>query len=231
MALPAILGIAAPLISGIAGLFSNSGSKQESTTSKTSGDFASTTSGAQSDLPPELMQMLTQLFGRVVGSGSAEVSQEAGQERLEALRQFDPVKWAEEVTQHAATSAGLQLNQGINTTTQAAGGRGSTMTTLLENRLRNETAANLGGVATSARATGEQIANQGVVSLIDSLMKSVTDTVAVTRGAQTAGTLTEKGTQKGTSTGTGSTTASSGGGLGGFFTGLASGLDTYWKAQ
>lgn len=229
MALPAIIGAALPIVSGIAGLFG----KKESSKSKTSENFerveTGTASNVQTDLPDELLAQLGGLFGGIVGAGAGEAAQDATRARLQELRSFDPAAYAEAVTNQAASAAGLELESGINQTYSTAGGRGSTMARLVEGRLRNQTAANLGGIAAQARAQGEDIANRGTAGLSESLMRGITDIIAVTRGSTTSQSGVTAGAAKGKGTGATSTSGSSGGGLGGFFTGLSNGLLTYWN--
>lgn len=226
MAIAGLLGLALPLVSGIAGLFGNKSSAKQ--TDNSSGEFEKGTVGSQLDLPPELLQQLGGLFGGLVGTGAGEAAQDATRSRLLKLQSFDPAAFADAVTKQAASSVGIEVGRATNNAAMDAGGAGNTMTKLLESKIRNEAAANLGGIAASARATGEDIANRGVAGLSESLMKGITDIIAVTRGAAATGTMGEKGAQKGTVTSNSS--GSSGGGLGGFFSGLASGLDTYWNS-
>lgn len=224
------LGTFLPIVTGIAGLFGNKSSGTSKETQNTSGEFEKGTTGFQADLPPELLELLGSIFGGLVGTGAGEDAQDASRKRLLDLQKFNPVEFADSITKQAASAAGIEVQRGTNAAAADAGGGGNTMTQLLNNKIRNETAANLAGISASARATGEDIANRGTAGLSESLMKGITDIIAVTRGAITQGTLGEKGSEKGTATGTGKTTGTSGGGLGGFFSGLSQGLDTYWNS-
>jgi hypothetical protein len=90
------------------------------------------------------------------------------------------------------------------------------MTALLENRLRNDTAANLAGVRAGAVSTGEQIRQAeesrltaGIQGLSDSLANQVLSLVTQGRGARTAGTTTsEEASTETTKTNTTGTTTS-----------------------
>jgi len=182
------------------------------TTTKSSATLDSTTSGNQTDLPPELLATLQTLFQGIVGSGADQAAQAAQVKQLESLSKFDPAKFADAITAQASAAAGLQLDSGINDVlSRAGGGSGSSGAVLVANKLRNETAANLGGVAASARATGEQLLSQSLTSASDSIANQIANIIASTRGSSVSGTLTESGKQ------TGKGVSKSSGGIGDFF--------------
>ena len=71
------------------------------------------------------------------------------------------------------------------------------MGALLANKLRNATAANLGGISAQATATGEGIRQSqqneittGITSTSSTLLQSILSLISGTRGADTTGTST-----------------------------------------
>jgi len=195
------------------GLFKKlTGIFDKKTKTKTSSTLDSTTTGSQSDLPPELLASLQGLFQGLVGSGAGQASQDALAGRLDSLANFDPAQFASAVAAQASSAAGLQLDAGINDVlSRAGGGAGSSGAQLVANKARNETAANLGGIIAGARAQGEQILTQGLSSATDSIANQIANIIAGTRGSTVSGTLTESGKQ------TGVGVSKSGGGIGDFF--------------
>jgi len=188
-----------------------------STTTSSKAASKSTTAGEQTDLPPELLASLRSLFQNTVGGDAGAAVQSAGVNRLNSLNGFNPEQFANDVSNQAAVEAGLNLESSVNDVlSRAGGGNGSSQAALITNRLRNNTAATLAGTRAAARATGEQIATQGIGQASGDLNQLLATIIQGTRGSSVSGKLTEDATQ------TGKATSKNNPGLGGFFKGLAS---------
>lgn len=173
----------------------------EKTTTQSSSTFDKTTEGAQTDLSPELLAALSSLFGNTLGSGSFDASRLAMTDRLSEVGGFNTQAHADAITEKAKAFAELDLESGINQISSRAGGSASSnsMVALLANKLRNQTAANIGGINSAAKLDAEKFKTEGVNALGQGLSKQVLDLISVARGAQTQGSLKEHGTESGRS--------------------------------
>lgn len=214
-----MLGQIGGLLSSLFGGSSSSGGSFNSTTN-------STTKASSQDLSPDLLKSLEGLFkGQVGGTGFNDATS-AASGRLKQLvdqskaPQFDVAGFAKGVTDAATSGAQLDLESGINGMLSKSGitESGNSMGALLANKMRNATAATLGGVNAQAMATGEGIKEQqqtnitkGINDTGSTILQSILDLIAKTRGASNTGTSTTD------SKTTGSESSSTKGGLLGLF--------------
>lgn len=151
----------------------------------------------------EILAGLESLLGTQMssfGTSTAATQARLGQLSQQAqLAPFDVAQYEQQVAGQAAARAGLDLDSSINRLFSATGtsSNDNSMTALLENRMRNDTASNLAGISAGARATGEQIRQSqeaqltsGIQGLSDSLANQVLSLMTQVRGARTAGTAT-----------------------------------------
>jgi hypothetical protein len=183
---------------------SSTSSTTQSTNSHTDSTSSSTRQYGEQQFNDEI---LGELEGLLSGQlGKAGETTDFAKTRLEQLSDrasapmFDSEKYAEEVTGQAASAAGLDLDSTINSILSQTGTSetGNSMSALLANKLRNQTAANLAGVNASARSTGEQIRlaqenslTSGIQGLSDSVSNQILALVSGVKGARSAGTSTD----------------------------------------
>lgn len=185
--------------------------------SSSSGSFNSTTNSktnaSSQDLSPELLKSLEGLFqGQVGGTGFSDSTAAVGG-RLKQLvdqskqPQFDVAGFAKGITDAATSGAQIDLESGINGMLSKSGitESGNSMGALLANKLRNQTAATLGGVAAQATATGEGIRQSqqneitsGINTSSQTILQSILNLISGTRGADTTGTSTTDSKTSGT---------------------------------
>lgn len=216
-----MLNLIGGLLGGLGGMFG-----EEQTTH-------TVTDAEGQDLPDAQLKMLMDLFNSIVGNGTfgqanAALSGQLGRVENEALRvPFQAEAFAEDITKQASAAAGLDLESAVNNIISSNGGggeSGNSMTALLGNKVRNQTAANLGGIAAQARATGEGIRQ--------SQFKSNTDNIRGLSGDLTSQILgliqMSRGAYKKAHSETTATTEG-GGGIGGFLGGFANALGSFSK--
>jgi hypothetical protein len=191
-----ILGI----LGSLGGLF---GGNKKQTQHESWNEWKENWSKADSqDLSPELLKSLEGLFMKQMNSGQFESGTNAIQGRLEQLMkqsqdpQFDVDKYASGIRDQATSAAQLDLESGINSMLSQAGVSegGNSMNALMANKMRNTTAANLGGVFSQAYGEGEQIRQaqqgqltEGIQGLGGSLVESMLGLIGATRGASQTG--------------------------------------------
>jgi len=201
-----MLGQIGGLLSSLFGGSSGSSGSFSSTTK-------STTNASSKDLSDPLLKSLETLFqGQVGGSGFAD-SAGAVSGRLKQLvdqskaPQFDVAGFAKGITDAATSGAQIDLESGINGMLSKSGitESGNSMGALLASKLRNQTAATLGGISAQATATGEQIRQaqqgqltEGINTSASTILKSILDLISGTRGADTTGTSTTNSKTSGT---------------------------------
>ena len=206
-----MLEIIGGLAGALGGLFGDKKKQSESFESTTN-----TESEAQSqDLSPELLKSLESLFQTITQGGQFEKAGDAVSGRLDqilqqaAQPQFDVASFAKGITDQAVAGAQLDLESSINDMLSASGisESGNSMSALLANKMRNTTAANLGGISAEATATGEGIRQaqqgqitEGIAGLSGSLSDQVLGIIQSTRGASNKGTAKSKEHTKGTGT-------------------------------
>lgn len=210
-----VLDVIAGVLGGLGGLFGKKSKSSESFERFTD----STTEAETQDLSPELLTMLEGLFKDQVGGGKFEAGGDALSSRLNQLLdqskapQFDVNAFASGITEQATAGAQLDLESTINDILSASGSSetGNSMSALLANRLRNQTAANLAGISSGAVATGEGIRQaqqqqitEGILGLGTSLSDQILQLIQTTRGAKNIGTSTTKEHTKGTGSSSGS---------------------------
>lgn len=205
------------LIGNLIGMFG--GSKGKSSSEESFQKKSKTDSEASSqDLSPELLKSLEGLFKGQIGNfgkGNDAVSARLQQLMEQSNQpQFDVAGFAKGITDQAASVAGLAQESGINSVLSQAGSSegGNSMSALLSAKVRNQTAANLGGISAQATATGEGIRQaqqnsltEGIQGLGGSLTDSILKLIAGTRGA----TQTGKSTVNEESSGTGKSSETS----------------------
>lgn len=201
------------IISGILGALDGIlGDKQKQSESFERDSTTNTKASAQ-DLSPELLKSLESLFqSQVTGPGFGQ-SQDAISARLAQLStqaqqpQFDVASFSKGVTDQAASAANLDLESNINAILSNSGGSetGNSMNSLLANKLRNQTAANLAGINQQATATGEQIRQgqqgqitAGIQGLSSTLSNAILELIKSTRGASNTGQSESKEHTEGT---------------------------------
>lgn len=201
------------LLGGIGGLFGKKSKTDQSfeRTSDTTSDASSTDKATGTDLSPALLASLEGMFQNVVKGGGFQTANNALSGRLSQLVNqskqpaFDATGFAEGITRQAGAMAGLDLESSINGILSASGTTesGNSMSALLANKLRNQTASNLAGISANARATGEGIRQSGEKLITDSisglaggLEQGILGLIQSTRGASTSGTQTSTGTAK-----------------------------------
>jgi len=195
------------LLGGIAGilggLFGGGGSSSQSFEKHSTTKTDATTT----DLSPDLLKQLEDLFKSSVGSGNFQTSSNALVDRIKQLStaaqkpEFDVAGFAKGVTDQASAAAGLDLESAINGLLSKSGvtESGNSMNALLANKLRNQTTANIAGVNAQATATGEGIRSsqsntltQGIQNLSATLSQQILQLIQGTRGATATGTSTSK---------------------------------------
>lgn len=199
------------ILGGLGGLFGGKKKQNESFERITKTESEATAT----DLSPELLKELESLFMSTLGSGQFEQTGSALSSRLQQLMgragedQFDVAGFAKGITDQAVAGAGLDLESSINGMMSASGSSiaGNSMGTLLANKLRNQTAANLSGIAAQATATGEGIRQaqqqgltEGIMGLSGALSGQIMDLIKSTRGARNHGTAKSKEHTKGKGT-------------------------------
>lgn len=233
----ALLSILGGIASGLGSLFGG-GDEEEQSFSR---DSTVTNNATKTDLSPELLKALEGLFGKVIDSGRFEQSGAAQGSRLAQLSAraaegptFDVDSFVKGITQQATANAGLDMESSINELASKSGGsiEGNSMNRLLANRIRNQTAANLAGIASQAASTGEQIRlagehelTTGIEGLSTGLSDQLLKLINVTRGAtqSASGKTTEK------TSGTGSSEKDKG--IGGIFDGISSIFGAFGDAR
>lgn len=197
-------------ITGLLGsLFGGSSSSSGSFNSTTK----STTKASSQDLSPELLKSLEGLFkGQVGGEGFADSTEAVGGRLKQLVDQskapaFDVTGFAKGITDAAVSGAQIDLESGINGMLSRSGitESGNSMGALLANKLRNQTAATIGGISAQANATGEQIRQsqqgqitEGINSSSQTILSSLLELISRTRGANTTGTSTTDSKTSGT---------------------------------
>lgn len=189
----------------------------------------SETEAESQDLSPELLKALEGLFMNQIGSGKFEQSTDALSTRLGQLMDqskmpmFDPETYAKGIRDQATAGAQLDLESSINGMLSSSGVSegGNSMNALIANKMKNTTAANLGGVFSQAYGEGEQIRqsqqsllNEGISGMSGSLMQGLLGLIGATRGAY------QKGKSKTKEHTWGTSKTKSGGGLGDFLGGF-----------
>lgn len=196
--LEAITGIA-----GALGSIFGGGKNKTVTQHEARNEWTENKSAAESqDLSPELLKALEGLFVRQIGTGQLEQGGQAVQQRLAQLMdmskqpQFDVERYAAGIRNAATSAAQLDLESSINGMLSSAGVSegGNSMNALIANKLRGQTAAQLGGVFSQAFGQGEQIRQaqqqqitEGVSGLGGQLAEMMLGLVAATRGASQTG--------------------------------------------
>lgn len=176
MALSTILGIGS-LISGLFG-----GGK--SATSASSETQSTTSTKAAQQFSPEVLAPLESLMKTLLTDGSFATAQQGLTGQLgrvntaAAAAPFDVDAFVNDTMARATSGAQFDLESGLNKLFSATGTSetDNSMTALLANRLRTDTASNLAGIGAQARATGEQIRtaqSQGQTSEIVALSNSI----------------------------------------------------------
>jgi hypothetical protein len=172
-------------------------------------------SASATDLSPELLKSLETLFQSTVKGGGFKKSGDAITGRLNQLisqakrPEFDVAGFAKGITDQATSAAGLQLESDINGLLSQSGTTesGNSMSQLIANKLRNQTAANLSGISAQATGVGEGLRQsqqgqltEGIGTLSTSLSDQILKLIQSTRGASTSGTSTSKEDTKGKGT-------------------------------
>lgn len=230
-----MLGLIGGLLGGLGGLFGNDEESESTTTENFEVDRDSNTKAWGKDLNDELLAQLEKLMGTQVGSGQAEMASGALATRLQQLlamseeKGFDVNTYRDGVMKQAVAGARLDLESNLNGLMADVGSStgSNSMAALLENRMRNMTAANLAGINSEATATGEGIRleqqkaiTEGINASSGNLASQIMAIIQATRGASQRGESVTKEHSEGTSTSHTKSSGSSGGGLGGFFSGL-----------
>lgn len=221
-----MLQLAAGLLGGLGSLFG--GGKSKSSESFDKHTDSETTASAQ-DLSPELLKLLEGMFTETLGSGRFGAAGEAMESRLNQLNaqaaqpQFDVEAFTKGIVGQAVAASGLDLESSINEMLSKGGvtETSNSMSALLGNKLRNQTAANIGGIASAATGEGEKIRiagqeslTQGIGGLSEGLSNQILAMIQQTRGANMTGTSKTKEHSWGT--GTSESKDSGGGFLDGF---------------
>lgn len=206
-----MLDILTGVAGALGGLFGKKNKQSESFESTTNSEAEA----SSQDLSPELLKTLEALFQSTVGGGGFQKSGQAMSSRLDQILaqaqapQFDVSGFSKGIVDQAVAGAGLDLESGINDILMGSGMSegGSSMSALLANKLRNQTAANLGGIASEATATGEGIRlaqqgqiTEGIAGLSGGLSDQILQLIQSTRGASNTGKSKSKEHTKGKGT-------------------------------
>ena len=196
--LETILGVGS-LLSGLFGGGSNA--QKSETTNET---ITSNKQGQQ--YSDAILTQLENLLGNVLGGDWFSTAQSGLSGRLEQVQTqaarpaFDVDAFVNDTMQRASSAAQFDLESGLNKLFSATGTSegDNSMTALLSNRLRTDTAANMAGIAAQARSTGEQILSQqqqGLTSEVSTLSNSMVNQILglldVGKGANVSSTETQ----------------------------------------
>lgn len=176
MALETILGIGT-LLSGLFG----GGSKKTENQTQSQTTVANKTA---TQFSPDVLAPLESLMKTLLGNENFQTAQSGLAGRLSQVQTaaaapaFDVDAFVDDTMARAEATAKFDLESGLNKLFSGTGTSegDNTMTALLANRLRTDTAANLAGIGAQARATGEQIRStqsQGITSEITTLSNSI----------------------------------------------------------
>lgn len=202
---------------GLLGSFLGGGGGGSSTQNQ---EYESTTDGKsrirRSELPKEVLDALSGLFT----NGQLQANQTQVQTALganlaavqdAAANPFDQKAYINGIMTSANNTANNDLVAGLGKTVMATGGslEGNSMSALLANKLKTDTASQLAGIQSEATAQAAQLAqgqqesatNQSL-ALSAGLTKNLTDMLTLFRGAQTNQTQTSTEHTKGTGTST-----------------------------
>lgn len=191
-----------------------------SSSSKTKESMNKTTTGNQQDLSAEALAQLESLFGNILSDGNFQAGQDATLKRIREVDAFDADAFAQSITAGAASAAGIDLESGINGLASSVGGskNSNSMLAMLDSKLRNQTAANLGSVSSQARLDAEKFKSDGINDGSNTLNSQILQLIAGTRGANTSGQIDEVGSSKSKTKGSGTQS------LGSFITGVANAI-------
>lgn len=153
---------------------------------------------------------LNNLMTAAMQTGNFGTSQDALTGRLSQVQTaagnptFDVDAFTSGITQQATAATQMDLDSQINGMLSSTGSSetGNSMSALLGQKMRNNAAANLAGITSNARATGEQIKMQQgqaltgeIASLTDSISNQILALMQVGKNAATAATESSNTTQ------------------------------------
>lgn len=181
----------------------NTNTTQTNTSSQTgtsTGTSTSSATGKTTNYSADVMASLDSMLKQQMAAGGVTASTDALKGRLDqvkamAANEFDVEGYVSGITSAAAAATNSDLEDRINTTLSAVGGSetGNSMAALLGNRMRNDAAANLAGVASSAYAQGEAIRDQqrtSVTAQMSQLAGDMNASLTALLGAAKGGTQT-----------------------------------------
>jgi hypothetical protein len=168
-------------VTGVASLFGGGGGGSKSTTTTTTRNEdikrAATGRSQSKQYNDQVLSSISSMLQTALGSNGFDTAQDALTGRLSQVQQqaaqpgFDVDSFVNGIMQQANATAQMDMDSQINSNASAIGGTsgGNSMAALLENRIRNDTAANLAGIQAQARATGQQIQTQQQSALTDQI--------------------------------------------------------------